>query len=180
MIKLNHTQRQTVERFWRAERIEWLEQECSLALEAATSPLCDTRKDRKEMKAEAAKLSEKIQAAINQLEALELRAGRAADVLTVCASRAPDVRQSLAQSRDFAWQLENQLEQLGASRKPEERTTLMIRKIALELRADGIEPIEAEGGALNQIAALALSFIGKEPKDMRGTIRQVISRSPFR
>jgi chromosome segregation ATPase len=176
MIELNHGQRQTFLLYWRADRIEWLERQCSLALAAGHSPMRETRQDRKALKREAVKLDKRIDAALNQLEALEKSAGQAADVLATCKARAVDLRKSLRQARDFSWQLQGDLERLGADRKPEERTTLLIRQIASALHQDGIPLTDVETGALFQIAGLALDAVGAEPKDLRGTIRQVLAR----
>lgn len=175
-VRLNHGQRKTVEQYWSAERIGWIERQCELALLAGQIPLSETRRARKCLMKEAARLAALTQAAMDQLDAIRASAGEASDVLAKCEASAGDIRKHLAQSRAFAWQLENELEWLGADRKPEERPTLLIKQIAKALVGDGHEVNATQSGALYQVAGLALGAIGVEPKDLRKSLKQILER----
>lgn len=136
-----------------------------------------TREARSHMSKEAVKLTKKLEAAIAQFQAIENQSGDAADILALCDMRAGGVRGALDRALEFSWHLENELERLGAKRKPEERSSLLIREVALELRKDGLPLNENVSGPLYQIAGLVLELVGEQPKDLRGTVRQVLSRS---
>jgi|GEM_PF-4536781 len=172
MTTFNHSQRQVLETYWTVERSDWLEAECTLAAGAGDKPLTNVGKDRREAKRRAANVAKAIEKAINEIEALHTNAGEASDVV---AGFPGGVLPLLIKARNAAWQLENTLEQLTAT-KAEERNSILIKRIAKKLMDDGVDVNDRQDGALHQVCGLALAAVGTEPKDLRGTIRQVIRR----
>jgi len=171
-INFTDSQRKTLEKFWTSKRIDWLEAQCTLAAHAGEKPLEQVGLDRRLTKKRVAKAVEAIETAIDEIKALHDSAGEAADI---AAGFGGHTLPLITTARNAAWQLENTLEQMTATRD-DQRSSILIRLIAEKLRKDGVDVSAKKGGALVQVCGLALEAIGTVPKDLPATVRQVIKR----